>query len=596
MTARRWLIASLACAVLPWCAAATSLESDLARLLAEERLSGAVVALVDGERTTLAAAGLADHARRLPMTTSHRVHIGSVTKTVLALGLLRLVSQGRVTLDAPLQTLLPDLRLDNPWHATSPVRLRHLLDHTAGIEDLRLWQMFSTRNTPDTPLAASFSGRTAVLRVRTEPGRQFSYSNMGYTLAARVIEAVTGERYEAWLDRELLAPLGLRDSTFAFVEATGPRADPRLAIGHHDSLATAPPMPSGVRPAGQFVTTAADMARLARFTMGDGQLNGQTFITPELLRAMGRPLGTEAAGAGLRSGYALGLAARDRHGVVGLCHAGNIVGYRAMWCLYPEAGKAFFISINTDSESARYDRIDAHLVRTLDLAASTPVAAAAPLPAVVEGWYRATPSRFETLRYVDALFGIARLKRVDGQLQLRPLGGTPRRLHPAGGDLLRADERVQPSHVVLREADGRTRLSDGQRTWQAVTITAWALQAASAAAGLVGLASLLLVLPLRVLWRREPGHQPALWLLPILLLPLPALWWQGLQALGDRSPAGVLLYTCTAGLALLALAQIVWVVRRYGTLRQWSVPASAALLQAWVWLAAEGLMPIALWR
>lgn len=594
----RQLVAGAACALLPCMAPAASLEADLARLLAEERLAGAVVALVDGGQTTLAAAGLADHARGLPMTTTHRVHIGSVTKTALALGVLRLVSQGRAALDSPLATLLPDLRLDNPWHTTSPVRLRHLLDHTAGIEDLRLWQMLSTRNTPNTPLAATFGGSAAMLRVRTEPGRQFSYSNMGYTLAARVLEAVTGERYETWLDRELLRPLGMRDSSFEFVDVVGPRADPRLAMGHHDSLSAAPPMPTAVRPAGQFVTTAADMALLARFTMGDGQVSGQPFITPGLLRAMGHPLGTEAAKAGLRSGYALGLATRERHGVAGLCHDGSMIGYRAMWCLYPEAGKAFFISTNTDSETARYARLDEHLMRALGLTAAHPDGVSAALPAIAAGWYRATPARLETLRYVDELFGIARLSVVGNHLQMQPLGGPARRLHPAGGDLLRADERSMPSHVVLRDADGSTRVSDGLRTWQRVSLVAWVLQATSAALGLAGVLVLLVVLPLRVLWRYEPRRQPALWLLPLLLMPLPVLWLQGLQALGDLSPAGVLLYACSAALPLVVLWQLVWALQRRAGLRRWRwhVLASAAVLQWSAWLATAGLLPLALWR
>ena len=107
--------------------------------------------------------------------------------------------------------------------------VRHLLDHTAGLDDMRLWQTFNTRPTADTPLSEAFDRDASVLAIRSRPGRQFSYSNISYTLAAMVIESVTGERYEAWLERELLAPLQMRDSTFAFTSQQGPDRDPRLA-------------------------------------------------------------------------------------------------------------------------------------------------------------------------------------------------------------------------------------------------------------------------------------------------------------------------------------------------------------------------------
>jgi hypothetical protein len=79
--------------------------------------------------------------------------------------------------------------------------------------------------------------------------------------------------------------------------------------------------------------------------MGDGRLDGKPFIDEALLRAMGRPVQTEAARAGLEIGYALGLARRDRFGAPGRCHGGSTVGFRAMLCTYPEQGKAYFYAL-----------------------------------------------------------------------------------------------------------------------------------------------------------------------------------------------------------------------------------------------------------
>ena len=286
------------------------------------------------------------------------------------------------------------MKFDNPW-PDRPVQVRHLLDHTAGLDDMRLWQLFSTQPTPDTPLLEAFSRDPSVLAIRSRPGSTFSYSNMGYTLAAMVIEAVTRERYESWLDRELLRPLGMRDSTFRFTTQLGPGADPRLAWGHHDMVSPAPALPVYLRPAGQFTTTARDLALFAKFLMGDGRIDGRTIVNPGLLRAMGRASTTDAARAGLKVGYGLGLKRRDRHGVVGLCHDGSVVGFHAMLCLFhqPERpgqqatqrGKAFVIVHNTDGDGVDTGRFDALLVQALSIP-TLPVAQLARAPRNVADW------------------------------------------------------------------------------------------------------------------------------------------------------------------------------------------------------------------
>ena len=174
---------------------------------------------------------------------------------------------------------------------------------------MRLWQIFTLRADPRAPLARAFDRDPDLLRVRTEPGSQFSYSNMGFTLAAMAIESITGERYETWLGRELLGPLGMADSTFEFRSQTGPDADARLAWGHQENFEPVAALPVWLRPATQFTTTAHDMTLAMRFLMSDGRIDGAPFIDETLLRAMGRA-STEAAKAGLATGYGLGLATR----------------------------------------------------------------------------------------------------------------------------------------------------------------------------------------------------------------------------------------------------------------------------------------------
>jgi CubicO group peptidase (beta-lactamase class C family) len=332
------------------------LQPRMAVLLQQQQLTGVIWSTVTPEGIRTGAAGIADSDQQSLLRADHKMQVGSIAKTLIAVGILRLVSEGKLSLDSPLAILLPDLPvdqlLDNPWAAEQPVLLRHLLDHTSGLDDVRLWQVFSLRATPDSPLSQAFKPGSS-MRLRTKPGSRLSYSNMGYTVLGMVIEQVSGERYERYLEQHLLQPLQMFDSSFGFITQQEPAADPRLAMGHFENNATQATVPMFLRPAGQFTTTATDMALFARFLMSDGVIhhdinddvneetndisNRKPFIAPELLRAMGQPTSTEAAQAGLVAGYALGLNNRDRHGVIGRCHVGTTFGFRANFCLFPEA-------------------------------------------------------------------------------------------------------------------------------------------------------------------------------------------------------------------------------------------------------------------
>lgn len=592
-------------------AAPHDLAGAVGHELKAQGLQGAVWSLLgsDGGVQT-GAAGVKDARDGRAMAPDDRVHVGSVAKTVLATGMLRLVSQGRLTLDSPLGELLPQVAFDNPWSATDTLRLRHLLDHTACLDDARLSQVFTLAPAADTPLAALVD--RVPLTVRCRPGTRHSYSNTGYTLLGMVVEAVTGQRYEAWASAQLLRPLGLHDSSFGFTTQAGPGADPRLAMGHLEQGRAEAAVPSALRPAGQFTTTAADMARLARFLMGDGRVDGHPFIDPALLAAMGRPEGTEAARAGLAVGYGLGLATRDRHGAVGRCHGGSTLGFRAMFCLFPAQQRAFFVTVNADVEGASYNGIDALLVKALGLSTVPPETAKARAPARVEpsawlGWYEPSPNRFASLAWVDATFGVARLHH-EGGLVWTPLGGTPLRLSPAAGALLRSPERLLASHALIVADDGAERtVSTGLQTWRQVPLGVLLLRWASALAAVLGVGWLLVAGGAR--WgagrasRRgpPPSHLGiAVAGIGSLLLPMPLFFAQPFLRMGELTAASGLLAAVTVVLPLataIALARLLAAQRgqRWCVLARLDLVAMLGVLQGAAVLAAWGLLPLRLW-
>ncbi len=565
-------------------------------------LTGAVWSLVTSDGAiSVDAAGVKDARSGEVLSPGAQVHVGSVTKTLLAAGILRLVTEGKLTLDTPVAEYLPDLAFDNPWHASDPIRLRHLLDHTAGLDDARFWQVFSLKPQPDTPLSEAFSGNPALLRVRSRPGSRFSYSNMGYTLIGMVIESVTRERYESYLDAHLLKPLGMRDSTFAFVSQEGPSADPRLAMGHFEGGAVQPSVPVYLRPSMQFTTTAHDMALFSRFLMSDGRIDGETFIDAKLLHAMGQPFGTDAASAGLSVGYGLGLARRDRHGVIGECHSGNTIGYRAMLCTFPQQQKAFFVAVNADSETADYERFNALLVNALDIAAIPPAKIGEPLDEVSSwtGVYIPSPNRFASFDWLDTVLSFVHVSWDGSSLQSRSLQAGSKSLVPVGDALFRAPDRVAASHVLHRSPGGARVFSDGLQSYERISLAKIVPLWTSFCAGVMGFVFILFAGLVRVVRRRLTLETLVPFIaVTALLLPLPLFFRQSFLQLGDVTSASVTLAIATAILPPGMLAGLVlqWRSRASGLVAFLDIAAMVVVLQWTIVLAAWGLLPLRLWQ
>ncbi len=576
------------------------LATDLQRLMAEQQLAGAVVALVDAGRTETLALGLFHTGTRQALQPGDRVMVGSVAKTVLALAVLRLATQGRVDLDAPLSTVLPQLKLHNPWAARSPLRVRHLLDMTSGLPDLQLWHLFNPGHSARQPLALALRPELGPVVLRSEPGRQFNYSNLGFTVAAMVIEAVTGEAYETWAERELLRPLGMVDSHLQF---RSQHDDARLAWGHLDDGQPWAERPVAVRPATQFATTAADMARLMHFLLGDGRLKPEAgaadFIRPDLMAALGRPQGTDAARAGLPSGYGLGFYSRDRHGALGLCHGGSMAGWRAMLCVFRAQQRGFFIAYNSDREDADYGRFDTRLVQHLGVATpAIPVVTADPAVQAAQiawnGWYVPAPGRLEVLALPDRLFGFWRLQLQPGQATLQEGFAAPRPLLPAG-TLFRQADRLLPTLALLRGDDGQPRLAGGHIVLRRVSF--WA-QAALWAVAAAGATAVLVAWPLAA-WRwRAQGLAQAVRRVPaasgLLLLAAALGAWaaRGWPDVGAPGPLAWAVAAASVAVAATSLLQLWWALRHRAPGAWLDAAVALGLLGLCALLAAHGVWPV----
>ena len=271
--------------------------------------------------------GTADTQQPEPIDADTLFLIASVTKTFTATAVMRLVADGRVDLDAPVRRYLPDFALSDE-HAAATITVLNLLNHTAGLD----WRAHDEPNDAGDALARY----VAALRDQNPvavPGARASYSQIGFNVAGRIIEVVTGMPYEQAIDEALLRPLGLEHSTFAPVESiTG-----RVAKGHNrapDGSVTVATQWKDTRannPGGGLACSVTDLLAWARFHLGDGSP-----VLPRGALARMRTPTTQLVGSSLGDAVAIGWFVRDIGRVSALCHAGSANGQFAEVLLIPE--------------------------------------------------------------------------------------------------------------------------------------------------------------------------------------------------------------------------------------------------------------------
>lgn len=327
-------------------------------------IAGVTVSIVDRDGPLLLRGyGIADQSPRRavdPRRTLFR--IASISKTFTYLLGLKLVDDGRIKLDAPVNDYLPStLRLPDDGYA--PVRVRHLFTHTAGYEDSAFGHLFVDR--ADRVIdPGEYLQRHRPARVR-EPGVHAVYSNYSVALLGALVAHVTGTdpgsmsgaSFDALVERELFDPMAMRHTTFREPLRAG---DPRDAGKRFDGMWSEgfkrggggfKPQPfehiAQVGPAGGASSTAGDMGRYMRMLLRGGELDGVRVLSPSAYaRLRDETLFRNAPEVG---GFAYGFF-RTRVGQVeALGHGGATSWFHSGMTVVPELGIGIFISTNTDS-------------------------------------------------------------------------------------------------------------------------------------------------------------------------------------------------------------------------------------------------------
>jgi len=260
--------------------------------------------------------GMADLEWNVPNSPSTRFNIASMTKQFTAASILLLEDRGRLETDDPVKKYLPDAPAS--W---DKITIYHLLTHTSGISD------DAARYEPGPPERLVFSDKP----LNSQLGEQWAYTNLGYLVLGYVIEKISGQSYEEFVQQNMFKPLGMNDSgLMSFVTII-----PRRATGYwpgNDGIENADrPDPRIGFSAGSLYSTTEDLLRW------EEGLFGGKLLSPASLHKMTTPF---------KSDYACGLHVNRVNGHLMIEHDGNNIGFNSDMAYYPEERIAVIVLAN----------------------------------------------------------------------------------------------------------------------------------------------------------------------------------------------------------------------------------------------------------
>ncbi len=317
------------------------LDAVVTESMARHHVPGVAVGVFFNGETHLAGYGVTSVEDPLEVNADTLFLIGSTTKTVTATALARLIETGRLSLDEPVRTYLPELRVSNA-DVSARVTLRHLLTHTGG------WEGDYFEDTGDGEDAlAHIVSNLHTLEQRTPLGEVWAYNNAGFYIAGRILEVMTAQSFEAAVRRLVLEPLGMTNSFFSPRELVSRR----FAVGHtvfdDGTRVTRPALLSrSVNPIGGLVSSVRDQLRYAQFHLGDGTVSDETrLLRLETMKLMQSPL--QIAG-NFADAVGLSWLLRDFNGARLVMHGGTLCNQLSAFILVPEHQFAVTVLTNAN--------------------------------------------------------------------------------------------------------------------------------------------------------------------------------------------------------------------------------------------------------
>ncbi|WP_321393914.1 serine hydrolase domain-containing protein [Emcibacter sp.] len=423
--------------------------------------------------------GVKDKNSRQPVTPSTLFRVGSITKSITALAILRAVQDGKIDLEMNLEQNLPEAGLTNRWSKKNPIRLKHVIEHTAGLDGIHP-RDFSLSD-PDLTLQEAISSNNGSREARWQPGTRMAYSNMGPGIAALALEKVTGVKFEDYVQKEVFDVLGMNSATFFY--------DSAVSKSYGPDGNDYPYVHIGLKPSGAASLTTSDMAAFVRMFLNRSVTGGENFLPADLITRMETPTSTLNAGNGIKAGYGLASFLIQKDGFVYHGHTGGVDGFLASYAYLPSHNIGYFFSMNAGKAKA-FEEIESafHKFLTKDLVAGKKQESSPLNPSELQhltGYYKPVAPRWKIMGALDLFFNTISLdvtaKGIATSSLLQP---EPQNWIHVGNNKFRLKDDSLPS-MMVHIIDDRQYLQTLTATYQKTSLVNILLHWGSAVAVLL---------------------------------------------------------------------------------------------------------------
>jgi CubicO group peptidase (beta-lactamase class C family) len=380
------------------------LKTKIEQVLNETHTPAAGVALVQGDSIIWAGSlGKANLETNVNADENTMFRIGSVSKMFVSLAILKLQEQGRVSLDSKVRDLAPDLAFINPWEKQAPILVKHLLEHTTGWDDLYLKDY--AMNDPKMTLKQGLDYNPKSRTSRWMPGTRMAYSNSGPPVAAYIIEKITGQRFEDYIQEQFFTPMGMESMTYFATDIYKKRG---AALYQDNKLQKY--WNIIVRPSGAINASPRDMAKMLKFFINRGRIDSLNLVSEKSLQRMETSATTVGAKNGLEYGYGLGNYTSAHKSYIYRNHGGGVLGGLTDFSYLPNHQVGYAIMINSGNFNALM-RIQYlvrefqthHLTSDLTFRPETP----GPAPQIdINGYYMLINPRIQLTDYLQRITDI----------------------------------------------------------------------------------------------------------------------------------------------------------------------------------------------
>ncbi len=313
------------------------IEKMIVEEMEKNSVPGISIAIaVDGQLVYSKGFGYADLENKVPFTAQTVSRIGSVSKTFTALAAMQLVEQGKLNLDAEIQTYLPSFP-----RKEKPITIRHLLCHQSGIRHYKGNEFLSAVDYNDVESSLAIFKDDPLVNL---PGEKFSYTTYGYNLLSRAVEAASGESFPDYLQKHIFVPLNLNQTYLDRPRQIIPlRAHNYTKNGSGVIENAAAVNQSNKWGGGGLLSTVEDLIKYAEAYDGDKLAKRETI--KKMFTAQNTNDGKPTA-------YGLGWAIASDQGKNRVEHSGGSMGATAILTKYPEQGLTIAALVNCDHYGA----------------------------------------------------------------------------------------------------------------------------------------------------------------------------------------------------------------------------------------------------